>query len=408
VTDADATPTEGLERKLATILSADVAGYSRLMAEDEELTLRTFRGHKEVFEKLVEMHRGRVFNTAGDAILAEFGSAVEAVRCATEIQAALRTRNDQLLEDRQVRFRIGVNLGDVMVQGEDLLGDGVNVAARLQGAAEPGGICIAGSVYDQIRNKLSLSFKPLGDVHYKNIPQAVRTFAIAEVEGLGALPASANRENRSRRGFPIWPAIAAVFMLTTVGIGLWVYSDYRRGQTELSRQAHLAAAKATQARQRADADTRALVADRNKAEVVPMVVADPPAPAMAMAVMPDPARPPPAAMTAPEKADLSGLYRGQICYGPGEADPARCYDAQATVLNNRISGEWPGRIPGATIYLSGHISPAGDVEIHMHSKRADGSRFAIIDMIGTLRDGRIDAAGGFLNGRHVTLNWRKD
>ena len=136
-TDSPATP--DLERKLATILSADVAAYSRLMAEDEEHTLRTFRGHREVFEKLVELHRGRIFNTAGDAILAEFGSAVEAVRCATEIQAALRTRNDQLPEDRQVRFRIGVNLGDVMVQGQDLLGDGVNVAARLQSAAEPGG-----------------------------------------------------------------------------------------------------------------------------------------------------------------------------------------------------------------------------------------------------------------------------
>src|SRR5271169_7211486 len=122
----------GLERKLATILSADVAGYSRLMAEDEEQTLQTFRAHKEVFEKLVALHRGRVFNTAGDAILAEFGSAVEAVRCATEIQAALSTRNDHLPEDRRVRFRIGVNLGDVMLQGEDLLGDGVNVAARLQ------------------------------------------------------------------------------------------------------------------------------------------------------------------------------------------------------------------------------------------------------------------------------------
>jgi adenylate cyclase len=181
--DTDSPVTPDLERKLATILSADVAAYSRLMAEDEEHTLRTFRGHKEVFEKLVELHRGRVFNTAGDAILAEFGSAVEAVRCATEIQAALRTRNDQLPDDRRVEFRIGVNLGDVMVQGQDLLGDGVNVAARLQGAAEPGGICIAGSVYDQIRNKLSLSFKPLGDVRYKNIPQAVRTFAIAEAVG---------------------------------------------------------------------------------------------------------------------------------------------------------------------------------------------------------------------------------
>src|SRR5215471_20508138 len=113
---------QALERKLATILSADVAEYGRLMAEDEEQTLRTFRGHKEVFEKLVALHRGRVFNTAGDAILAEFGSAVEAVRCATEIQAALRTRNDQLPPPRRVVFRIGVNLGDVMVQGHELLG----------------------------------------------------------------------------------------------------------------------------------------------------------------------------------------------------------------------------------------------------------------------------------------------
>jgi class 3 adenylate cyclase len=187
VADTDSPATLDLERRLAMILSADVAGYSRLMAEDEEQALRVFRGHSEVFNKLVTLHRGRVFNTAGDAILAEFGSAVEAMRCATEIRAALRTRNDQLPHDRQVRFRIGVNLGDVMVQGEDLLGDGVNVAARLQTAAEPGGVCISGGVYDQIRNKLSLSFKPLGELNYKNIPQAVRTFAIAEAEGLGAL-----------------------------------------------------------------------------------------------------------------------------------------------------------------------------------------------------------------------------
>ena len=177
-----------LERKLATILSADVAEYSRLMAEDEEQTLRTFRSHRQVFDSLVAAHRGRIFNTAGDAVLAEFGSAVEAVRCATEIQAALRTRNDQLPAPRQVRFRIGINLGDVIVQDQDLLGDGVNVAARLQGAAEPGGICVAGSVYDQIRNKLSLSFVSLGEKSFKNIPQPVRTFSISEAEGHGPLP----------------------------------------------------------------------------------------------------------------------------------------------------------------------------------------------------------------------------
>src|SRR5271169_1612170 len=192
VAENDGTAAGGLERKLATILSADVAGYSRLMAEDEEQTLRTFRGHREIFEKLVAAHRGRVFNTAGDAILAEFGSAVEAVRCATEIQAALRTRNDQLPPNRQVQFRIGVNLGDVMVQEQDLLGDGVNVAARLQSVASPGGVCISGSVYDQIRNRLSLSFKPLGDMSFKNIPQPVRTFSIVEADGLGELPAPAD------------------------------------------------------------------------------------------------------------------------------------------------------------------------------------------------------------------------
>jgi adenylate cyclase len=156
-----------LERRLATILSADVANYSGLMAENEEQTLLTFRGHKEIFESLVSGHRGRIFNTAGDAILAEFASAVEAARCATDIQAALRTRNAHLPHTRQVQFRIGINLGDVMLQGSDLLGDGVNVAARIQAAAQPGGICIAGSVYDQIRNKLSLSFRTLGERRYK-------------------------------------------------------------------------------------------------------------------------------------------------------------------------------------------------------------------------------------------------
>jgi class 3 adenylate cyclase len=171
-----------LERKLVTILSADVAEYSRLMAEDEEHTLRVFKEHSATFAALVEVHHGRIFNVAGDAILAEFTSPVEAVRCATDIQAALRTRNETLPAKRQVKFRIGVNLGDVMTHNSDLLGDGVNVAARLQGAAEPGGITISGSVYDQIRNKLSLNIQSLGERQYKNIPQLVRTFTIAGMD----------------------------------------------------------------------------------------------------------------------------------------------------------------------------------------------------------------------------------
>src|SRR5271170_5664842 len=208
-----------LERKLATILSADVAEFSRLMGEDEEDTLRTFRGHKQVFESLVAMHRGRVFNTAGDAILAEFGSAVEAVRCATDIQAALRTRNDQLPPTRQVRFRIGINLGDVMVHGQDLLGDGINVAARLQTAAQPGGICISGSVHDQILNKLSLSFHSLGEMNFKNIQRPVRTFSISEVEGGIALP------SRKREAPPIrtraWVLGAVALTLAAAGFGAY-------------------------------------------------------------------------------------------------------------------------------------------------------------------------------------------
>ena len=216
-----------VQRKLVTILSADVAEYSRLMADDEEQTLRIFREHSQTFMALVDEHHGRVFNTAGDAILAEFASPVEAVRCATEIQAALRTRNDQLQPIRQVRFRIGVNLGDVMVQNSDLLGDGVNVAARLQGAAEPGGICISGSVYDQIRNKLTLGIQPLGERRYKNIAQPVRTFTISGSEDHDAVPVPEKSSGRPGVRAKAGVALIALFVL---GGGCWAYSLSRNNQ----------------------------------------------------------------------------------------------------------------------------------------------------------------------------------
>jgi class 3 adenylate cyclase len=439
---------DGLQRKLATILSADVAAYSRLMAEDEEHTLRTFRRHREVFEKLVELHHGRVFNTAGDAILAEFGSAVEAVRCATEIQAALHTRNDQLPEDRQVRFRIGVNLGDVMVQGGDLLGDGVNIAARLQSAAEPGGICISGSVYDQVRNKLSLSFAPLGAIKYKNIPQAVPTFAITQAEGIGGLPSSEKRREGRARGFPVWYAVTAILMMLAGGTGYWAYSEYQRNQAEAARQAKLAAeqaaadrarqaaeakqraaeaakqqaalAAAERARQQAEAERQAALAAQKKAlaekqqlEAQEQRLAAP-APAksatgkVAAAATPAPPRLPPSMVQPGETGALDGIYRGQICYGPSPLDQARCYRAQAILRHGTMTGQWPSRFPGATMYLAGDVSPSGDVAIHMHAERKDGSHFAVIDLTGTLRNGSIDAAGGFLNGRHVSLHWQKE
>jgi adenylate cyclase len=230
VNDADQLAAAMLKRKLVTILSADVAEYSRLMAEDEEQTLRVFREYSRTFQALVEEHHGRIFNTAGDAILAEFTSPVEAVRCATDIQAALRTRNDQLPLTRQVKFRIGINLGDVMEHNSDLLGDGVNVAARLQGAAAPGGICISGSVYDQIRNKLSMGFESLGERRYKNIPQPVRTFTVAGTNDAGQLPPLKKAPGSSGSLVTI---VTAVSLVVLAG-GYWAYSAYRQSPAGVS------------------------------------------------------------------------------------------------------------------------------------------------------------------------------
>jgi len=394
------TAADGLERKLATILSADVAAYSRLMAEDEERTLQTFRAHKEVFEKLVQLHRGRVFNTAGDAILAEFGSAVEAVRCATEIQAALRTRNDQLPSERQVNFRIGVNLGDVIVQGADLLGDGANVAARLQGVAEPGGICVSGSVYDQVLNKLSLSFKPLGQLNYKNLPQPVRTFAIARVAGLGVLPSPARRRQLVN-GLRSRPFVIVALVLITVGGVFLVRSHYERNRAEY---AHTTGSQAPQVDQRRiEREARRMArANRKIADANALAAPE------AGQVKPQSDQVGGATAAATPGDDRSGVYRGQLCYAAGATEPAHCFEAQGVVLGDRITGEWPDREPGITIYLAGEISRAGEVAIHMHSKRADGLSFAVCDLIGTVRDRRIDAKGSFCDGRGVTLNWSKN
>ena len=165
-------------RKLTTILAADVVGYSRLMAANEEATLGTLRIYRKVIDSLVAKHDGRIFNTAGDAVLAEFGSAVEAVRCAVSIQEELAVRNAQLGDDEQMWFRIGINIGDVMIEGDDLFGDGVNVAARLEGLAEKGGICISGSTFEQVKNKLSVAFSDIGPQSVKNIPEPVPAFRV--------------------------------------------------------------------------------------------------------------------------------------------------------------------------------------------------------------------------------------
>ena len=155
--------TEKFERKLSAILSADVKGYSRLMRADEDETVRTITAYRRAIAKLVVQYRGRVVDSPGDNLLAEFGSGLDAVNCAVEIQRELAERNEELSAERQMEFRIGVNLGDVIQEGERIYGDGVNIAARVEGLVEGGGICISGTVYDSIEGKLGLEFENLGE-----------------------------------------------------------------------------------------------------------------------------------------------------------------------------------------------------------------------------------------------------
>jgi len=152
------TPQE-FERKLSAILSADVAEYSRLMGEDEDLTIRTVTGNRKMMGTLIEQYKGRVVDSPGDNLLAEFSSVTQAVNCAVEIQRELAERNAELQEDRRMEYRIGVNLGDVAQEGDRIYGDGVNIAARLESLAEPGGICISGFVYNQVKNRLKWNMK---------------------------------------------------------------------------------------------------------------------------------------------------------------------------------------------------------------------------------------------------------
>jgi adenylate cyclase len=167
-----------MERKLTAILCAGVYGYSRLMGDDEEATFRTLASHRKSIDALIEQHHGRLVNSAGDSVLAEFASVVNAIQCGIEIQRALKNENAVLPQARRMEFRIGINLGDVIVDGEQIYGDGVNVAARLQSLAEPGGICISGTVHEQVRDKLALLYEDAGEQAVKNIARPVRVWRV--------------------------------------------------------------------------------------------------------------------------------------------------------------------------------------------------------------------------------------
>ena len=165
-------------RRLAAIVAADVAGYSRLMGLDEVGTARTLREHRKVTDALVAKHGGRLVKSTGDGVLLEFPSVVDAVEYAVAMQAVMAQRNEGVPADSRMLFRIGINLGDILIEGEDILGDGVNIAARLEGIAEPGGICVSSSAYEQVRGKVPVDFTDIGEQALKNIARPIRAYAV--------------------------------------------------------------------------------------------------------------------------------------------------------------------------------------------------------------------------------------
>jgi class 3 adenylate cyclase/TolB-like protein len=210
-----------MERRLAAILATDVVGYSRLMEADEEATARTLGNYREIIEGLVTSHHGRVFGSAGDSVIAEFASPIEAVRCAVDTRRELEAHNVDLPEDRRMRLRIGVNLGDVMIEGDNLLGDGVNIAARLETLADPGGISLARSVFDQVKKQLDLGYEYLGEHEVKNIAEPVQVYRVLTAsEAAGKVIGEAKRATQSWKRVAV--AAVVVVLIGVAGAVTWL------------------------------------------------------------------------------------------------------------------------------------------------------------------------------------------
>ncbi|TYO66425.1 adenylate/guanylate cyclase domain-containing protein [Bradyrhizobium hipponense] len=215
-----------MKRKIAAIFAADIAGYSRLVAEDEEETLRRLASYREVVDDFIAKAGGRIFNTAGDAVLAEFPSAVDAVRCAIDIQESLRTRNMAYPPSRQMSFRIGITIGDVVERDGDLLGDGVNIAARLEGLAEVGGICVSRAVHEQVANKLSVQFADIGAQEVKNIPTPVHAYMVAMRREDGSYNTPQVKKVSGKAASApnwMWPLVVGIVSIVAIGVGGFLY-----------------------------------------------------------------------------------------------------------------------------------------------------------------------------------------
>ncbi len=219
---------ESFKRKLTTMFSADVAEYSRLMAKDEAATVKTLKAYREIMTELIKQHRGRVVDSPGDNLLAEFTSVVDAVQCAVSVQKELQARNAELPEDRRMEFRIGVNLGDVIEEEDRIYGDGVNIAARLEGLADPGGICISKTAFDQIETKLPLGYEFLGEQTVKNIAKPVGAYRLVMEPRVTVVGAGEEKRAWSVRRKAIFAGASAVLVLVIAAV---IWSLYFRPTT---------------------------------------------------------------------------------------------------------------------------------------------------------------------------------
>jgi len=441
-----------VRRKLAAILATDAVGYSRLMAADEEGTMKILAAHRAVIDGIIEFHEGRIVGTAGDSVLAEFGSPVEAVRCAVEIQDALKTRNDSLPEAQRMQFRIGVNLGDVMEKGADLLGDGVNIAARLESIAEPGGICISSSIYDQISGKLDLGFVDIGTQSLKNIQRPIQVYRV-ERGGLRApTPAVPAPKPAPRRTLGAWAAgvLASLLIAATVAWYFELLPGMRPGERakieaelarvraeaeEARRQSEAAAAAAADARRAQEekraAESRAraeaeLARTRAEAELAKTRVETEAARRKAAAelaaaaearraaesaarVAPAPRRPPPAEavpLTAPPApaalsprvasrapstappADYNGRWTAEISCRAFGARPAFASNIPFSVTDNAFRVQQGEQGKPGSFALTGNPEPEGRLQLAGDGVAAGGGRRAPVQPYKATFDGK--------------------
>jgi adenylate cyclase len=213
---------KGFKRKLAAILSTDAVDYSRLMGEDEEATVRTITAYREVLSALIQQHNGNVVDSPGDNLLAEFVSVVDAVQCAVAVQKEIKSRNAELPENRRMQFRIGINLGDVIQEEDRIYGDGVNVAARLEGLAEPGGICISKTAFDHIESKLPYGYDYIGDQTVKNIAKPVAAYRVLLDPRVTVSGKPLDKKPATIRRMPVLVGAAVIFVIA-VAVGIWQF-----------------------------------------------------------------------------------------------------------------------------------------------------------------------------------------